>query len=203
MATYRFEARDAAGEQINDVIVAPSEEEARATIRQWGCFITKITDASDDESLSAIRELGERCCVAKGGARTAGTEATERPGAGRPKRLSFAQTLKDYLVVAAIVGAILVVVVAFGTQLETALYVVPFLAFAVVACQYWLRWQLSPTGAVKTPARILQPPNAPREARAGQESPPRRAMRFGLLSALVLALCLLAALLTIFGPTSR
>ncbi|MEX0978555.1 MAG: type II secretion system F family protein, partial [Pirellulales bacterium] len=42
MPTYQFEAMDATGQEIRDVIEAPSEEEAQATIRQMGYFITKI-----------------------------------------------------------------------------------------------------------------------------------------------------------------
>src|SRR5258708_1628226 len=42
MPTYQFEAMDAAGQEIKDVIDAPSEEEAQATIRQMGYFVTKI-----------------------------------------------------------------------------------------------------------------------------------------------------------------
>ncbi len=43
MPTYQFEAMDAAGEEIKDVIDAPTEEEAQATIRQMGYFVTKLT----------------------------------------------------------------------------------------------------------------------------------------------------------------
>lgn len=43
MPTYQFEAMDAQGQEIKDVIEAPSEEEAQATIRQMGYFVTKIT----------------------------------------------------------------------------------------------------------------------------------------------------------------
>ncbi|MBN1909897.1 MAG: type II secretion system F family protein [Pirellulales bacterium] len=43
MPTYQFEAMDATGNEIKDVIDAPTEEEAQATIRQMGYFITKIS----------------------------------------------------------------------------------------------------------------------------------------------------------------
>lgn len=43
MPTYQFEAMDATGQEIRDVIDAPSEEEAQATIRQMGYFVTKIS----------------------------------------------------------------------------------------------------------------------------------------------------------------
>ena len=42
MPTYHFEAMDSTGQEIKDVIDAPSEEEAQATIRQMGYFVTKI-----------------------------------------------------------------------------------------------------------------------------------------------------------------
>ncbi len=43
MPTYQFEAMDAAGQEIKDVLEAASEEEAQATIRQMGYFVTKIS----------------------------------------------------------------------------------------------------------------------------------------------------------------
>jgi len=43
MPTYEFEAMDARGEEIRDVIDAPTEEEAQTTIRQMGYFDTRIT----------------------------------------------------------------------------------------------------------------------------------------------------------------
>ena len=43
MPTYQFEAMDSTGQEIKDVIDAPSEEEAQATIRQMGYFVTKIS----------------------------------------------------------------------------------------------------------------------------------------------------------------
>jgi type IV pilus assembly protein PilC len=42
MPIYKFEARDATGQEIKDEIEAPNEEEAHATIRQMGYFVTKI-----------------------------------------------------------------------------------------------------------------------------------------------------------------
>src|SRR5688572_24394260 len=42
MPTYQFEAMDSTGQEIKDVIDAPSEEEAQQTIRQMGYFVTKI-----------------------------------------------------------------------------------------------------------------------------------------------------------------
>jgi type IV pilus assembly protein PilC len=43
MPTFQFEAMDATGQEIRDVIDAPTEEEAQATIRQMGYFVTKIS----------------------------------------------------------------------------------------------------------------------------------------------------------------
>ncbi len=43
MPTYEFEAMDARGDEIRDVIEAPTEEEAQTTIRQMGYFVTKIS----------------------------------------------------------------------------------------------------------------------------------------------------------------
>jgi type IV pilus assembly protein PilC len=42
MATFQFEAMDAAGNEIKDVIESESEEAAQATIRGMGYFVTKI-----------------------------------------------------------------------------------------------------------------------------------------------------------------
>ncbi len=42
MPTYRFEAMDATGQEIKDVVEAPNQDEAQATIRQMGYFVTKI-----------------------------------------------------------------------------------------------------------------------------------------------------------------
>ena len=43
MPTFQFEAMDATGQEIKDVIEAPNQDEAQATIRQMGYFVTKIT----------------------------------------------------------------------------------------------------------------------------------------------------------------
>lgn len=42
MPTYQFEAMDATGQEIKDVIDAATEEEAQTTIRSMGYFVTKI-----------------------------------------------------------------------------------------------------------------------------------------------------------------
>src|SRR3990172_4759021 len=43
MPTFQFEAMDSTGAEIKDVIEEGNEEEAQATIRQMGYFVTKIT----------------------------------------------------------------------------------------------------------------------------------------------------------------
>jgi type IV pilus assembly protein PilC len=43
MPTFQFEAMDATGQEIKDVIEAPTEEEAQQTIRGMGYFVTKIS----------------------------------------------------------------------------------------------------------------------------------------------------------------
>jgi type IV pilus assembly protein PilC len=43
MPIYQFEAMDATGQEIKDVIEAPNQDEAQATIRQMGYFVTKIS----------------------------------------------------------------------------------------------------------------------------------------------------------------
>ena len=43
MPTYQFEAMDATGQEIKDVIEAASEDDAQTTIRQMGYFVTKIS----------------------------------------------------------------------------------------------------------------------------------------------------------------
>jgi len=53
MTTYQFEAMDATGQEIRDTIDATSEEEAQATIRQMGYFVTKISCKSVDRRASA------------------------------------------------------------------------------------------------------------------------------------------------------
>lgn len=42
MPTFQFEAMDATGQEIKDIIEAANEEEAQTTIRQMGYFVTKI-----------------------------------------------------------------------------------------------------------------------------------------------------------------
>jgi type IV pilus assembly protein PilC len=59
MPTYQFEAMDASGAEIKDEIDAPSEDEAQATIRQMGYFVTKITLKKARKSAAAGRKKGK------------------------------------------------------------------------------------------------------------------------------------------------
>lgn len=58
MPTYQFEAMDATGQEIRDVIEAATEEEAQTTIRQMGYFVTKISvkKAAATEAASGKRK---------------------------------------------------------------------------------------------------------------------------------------------------
>jgi len=49
MPTYQFEAMDAQGQEIRDVIEAPTEDDAQATIRQMGYFVTRINEKKSRE----------------------------------------------------------------------------------------------------------------------------------------------------------
>jgi len=60
MPTFQFEAMDATGQEIKDVIEAPNQEEAQATIRQMGYFVTKISEKKS-------RAAGERAKAKKTG----------------------------------------------------------------------------------------------------------------------------------------
>jgi len=57
MPTFQFEAMDATGQEIKDVIEAASEEEAQTTIRQMGYFVTKI---SVKKGAAGAREVSAR-----------------------------------------------------------------------------------------------------------------------------------------------
>ena len=43
MPTFKYEAMDAQGNEWKDVIEAPNEEEAQATIRAMGYFVTRLS----------------------------------------------------------------------------------------------------------------------------------------------------------------
>src|SRR4051812_21050953 len=58
MPTYQFVAMDASGNEIKDVLDAASEEEAQATIRQMGYFVTKI--AVKKQRKTADKKTGKK-----------------------------------------------------------------------------------------------------------------------------------------------
>ena len=58
MPTYQFEAMDQSGKEIKDVVEAADPEEAQATIKQMGYFVTRLT--LKKERKSAVAGLGNR-----------------------------------------------------------------------------------------------------------------------------------------------
>jgi type IV pilus assembly protein PilC len=79
MPTYQFEAMDPQGQEIRDVIEAPTQDEAQATIRSMGYFVTKI--AQQKSSAKA----------GQGGAASRKTFALG--GAGGKKMVTFTRQL--------------------------------------------------------------------------------------------------------------
>jgi type IV pilus assembly protein PilC len=67
MPTYQFEALDNTGQEIKDVIEAPSQEEAQATIRQMGYFITKIAVKRQKKAAAEKAKSGRKRSFAIGG----------------------------------------------------------------------------------------------------------------------------------------
>ena len=59
MPTYQFEAMDATGQEIKDVIEAASQDEAQATIRQMGYFVTKIS-VKKSRKTAAQKKAGKK-----------------------------------------------------------------------------------------------------------------------------------------------
>ena len=53
MPTYQFEAMDPQGQEIRDVIEAPTQDEAQATIRSMGYFVTKIAVQKSSQKTDA------------------------------------------------------------------------------------------------------------------------------------------------------
>ena len=49
MPTFQFEAMDPQGQEIRDVIDAQTQDEAQATIRSMGYFVTKISVQKTDK----------------------------------------------------------------------------------------------------------------------------------------------------------
>ena len=59
MPTFQFEAMDSTGAEIKDVIEAATEEDAQATIRQMGYFVTKITVKKSRKKAMPKKEAGD------------------------------------------------------------------------------------------------------------------------------------------------
>ena len=70
MPTYQFEAMDSTGQEIKDVIEATSQEEAQATIRQMGYFITKIAVKKSRKAAAEKAKGGRKRSFAIGGVPT-------------------------------------------------------------------------------------------------------------------------------------
>ena len=67
MPTYQFEAMDSTGQEIKDVIDAASQEEAQATIRQMGYFVTKIAVKKQKKAAAEKAKAGKKRSFAIGG----------------------------------------------------------------------------------------------------------------------------------------
>jgi len=67
MPTYQFEAMDSTGQEIKDVIEAPTEAEAQATIRQMGYFITRISVKKERKQKADKKAGGKKRAFAIGG----------------------------------------------------------------------------------------------------------------------------------------
>jgi type IV pilus assembly protein PilC len=69
MPTFQFEAMDATGQEIKDIIEAATEEEAQSTIRNMGYFVTKI-QVKRGAAKSGIPGQKKKRPFAIGGAKT-------------------------------------------------------------------------------------------------------------------------------------
>src|SRR5690606_32265973 len=67
MPTYMFEAMDATGQEIRDEIEAESEDDAQATIRSMGYFVTKLSVKKGRKTATAAKKGGKRRTFAIGG----------------------------------------------------------------------------------------------------------------------------------------
>lgn len=70
MPTFQFEAMDATGQEIKDVIDAATEEEAQTTIRQMGYYVTKISVKRSGADDARLRGKSRRSRFVMGGAST-------------------------------------------------------------------------------------------------------------------------------------
>lgn len=71
MPMYQFEAMDRTGQEIRDVIEAPSEEEAQNTIRQMGYFVTKLSLKKGAQAATAKKGVKKKRGFTIGGVKTA------------------------------------------------------------------------------------------------------------------------------------
>jgi type IV pilus assembly protein PilC len=78
MPTFQFEAMDPQGQEIRDVIEAPTQDEAQATIRSMGYFVTKISVQKADR---------------KGASKNASRKTFALGGAGGKKMVTFTRQL--------------------------------------------------------------------------------------------------------------
>ncbi len=70
MPTFQFEAMDATGAEIKDVIEAQTEEEAQATIRQMGYFVTKINVKKSRKKAAAAGPAKKQRGIVFGGVKS-------------------------------------------------------------------------------------------------------------------------------------
>jgi len=77
MPTYQFEALDATGQEIKDVIEASSQDEAQATIRQMGYYITKIA-VKKQRKVAVDKKAGRKRSFAIGGVKSSALTAFTR-----------------------------------------------------------------------------------------------------------------------------
>lgn len=78
MPTYQFEAMDPQGQEIRDVIEAQTQDEAQATIRSMGYFVTKISVQKSDK---------------KSGSKSSRRKTFALGGAGGKKMVTFTRQL--------------------------------------------------------------------------------------------------------------
>lgn len=70
MPTYQFEAMDSTGQEIKDVIEAATQDEAQATIRQMGYFVTKISVKKQRKQTADKAKTGRKRAFAIGGVKS-------------------------------------------------------------------------------------------------------------------------------------
>ena len=70
MPTYQFEAMDAKGQEIRDVVEAENEEEAQTQIRDMGYFVTKIHVKKGRKADAKKRADGKKRGFAIGGVKS-------------------------------------------------------------------------------------------------------------------------------------